>query len=66
MHITRSVSLCLLLPRITQEAGVTNTAGNVTESISRTNAIINSNWICYYGINGGGFKLPVAKNIVHK
>ena len=24
---------CLLLPQITQEAGVTNTAGNVTESI---------------------------------
>jgi len=52
---------CLLLPRITQEAGVTNTDGNVTESISRFNAIINSNWLCYYGINGGGFKLPVAK-----
>ena len=52
---------CLLLPRITQEAGVTNTDGNVTESISRANAIINSNWLCYYGINGGGFKLPVAK-----
>ena len=51
---------CLVLPWTTQQAGVDNTTGNFSDSISKTYAIINSNWDCYYGINGGGFKKPVT------